>query len=253
MSELNECLEVRALLPGLAAGAAAGDERARALGHVTGCPDCRHELSELTKTADALLLLAPRVDPPPGFEGRVLAQLAAPSAPTAAAAAGVQARAVRLPASAAPSPPRWRRRLVLAVAFTVAVVLSVGAGRTVTYWQTAEDRKLANQYRNTLEVAGGRYLKAAHITTADGQPAGTAFFYQGNPSWLLVTISAAPTDGSFRILAIDRHGAAHHIGICQVTNRTLTAGYQIPLHVAEIAQVQFHSTNPPGTVLSAIT
>lgn len=243
MGEL-QCLEVRPLLPELAAGAIAGDERARGLGHVASCPDCRRELSEFTKPADALLLLAPQVDPPPGFESSVLAPLRAPAAPAPAA---------RVPASAPSPAPRSRRRLMPVLAFALAVVLSLGTGMTVGQWQTADDRKLAEQYRATLAIADGRYLKAAHITTADAQAAGTAFFYQGNPSWLLVTISAAPTDGLFDILAIDRHGAAHHVGACQITHRTATAGYRIPLPVAEIAQVQLHSTNPAGTVLTATT
>jgi hypothetical protein len=235
MPELPECHAVRPLLPELASGATSGDERARALGHVATCLECSRELAELTKTADALLLLAPPAEPPVGFESRVLARLEAPPATPAPVQVG-----------------RWRRRRSRAVlALAAAVVLAAGTGATTTYWQTADDRRLADQYRATLAVADGRYLTAARITTADGQAAGTVFLYQGNPSWLLLTISAAPTDGPYDVIAVDQHGAAHPMGRCHVADRAVTAGYRLPLRVAEVAQIQIRSTGDGGARLTA--
>jgi hypothetical protein len=232
MPELPGCSAVRPLLPELATGATAGDERARALGHVASCLECSRDLAELTKTADALLLLAPPAEPPVGFESRVLAKLEAPRRP--------------MPIH---RPRRRRTRAILALA--AAVVLAAGTGTTITYRQTAEDRRLADQYRATLTVANGRYLTAARLATADARAAGTVFLYQGNPSWLLLTISAAPTDGPYDIVAIDRRGAAHPVGTCHVAGRTVTAGYELPLPVAEITQIQVQAAARYGASLTA--
>lgn len=232
MRELLECSAVRPLLPELATGATSGDERAGALGHVATCLECSRELAELTRTAEALLLLAPPAEPPVGFESKVLARLEAPPAP--------------VPVH---RPRRRRMRTVLALA--AALLLAVGTGTTITYWQTAEDRRVADQYRRTLAVANGRYLTAARLTTADAQAAGTVFLYQGNPSWLLLTISAAPTDGPYDIIAVDRHGAAHAIGTCHVADHAVTVGYRLPLPLAEITQIQVHARARDGARLAA--
>lgn len=225
MSELPQCRDVHGLLPELATGAAAGDDRAWALAHVSRCQDCRGELNQLTMTADAVLLLAPSVEPPPRFESTVLARLDAASTP----------------------PPRRRllarRRVVTALAFAVSVLLAAGGGGLYVQSRTAEDRRLADQYRQTLAVAKGRYLKATTLTTADARPAGTVFLYQGNPSWLLVTVTTAPADGAYSVLAVDRAGAAHAIGICQVINRTGTFGYQLGMAVAKVSEIRLQSAD----------
>ncbi|MBQ0906019.1 hypothetical protein [Micromonospora sp. U21] len=225
MSELPQCPDVRGVLPELATGAAAGDDRAWALAHVARCQDCRRELHHLTTTADAVLLLAPSVDPPPQFESSVLARLDAAPAP----------------------PPRRRfvarRRVVAALAIAVSLLVGGGGGALFVQSRTAEDRRLAGQYRQTLAVANGRYLKATTLTTADARPAGTVFLYQGNPSWVLVTITAAPADGPYAAFAVNRAGAMHPIGTCQVTNRTGTYGYQLRLAVAEVSQIRLQSAD----------
>lgn len=226
MDDTNDCRDVRPLLPELAAGAAAGDDRSRALDHVAGCAVCREELAELTKTADAVLLLAPSTEPPVGFESRVLARLG-----------GRDGTRIR------------RRRATLALA--AALLTAVLSGAIFEQWRSVDDRRLADQYRETLAVANGRYFKAAPITSADAQPAGTVFLYQGNPSWVLITITAAPADGPYGVLVIDTSGGAHLIGTCQVTGHTVTAGYQLPLPVAQIRQVRLHAADPAGAKLSA--
>src|SRR5262245_55506074 len=71
----QRCLEVHDLIPELAMGVASGEVRARALAHVSACPDCRRELEEVAGVVDDLLLLAPEEEPPPGFDGRVLTAL----------------------------------------------------------------------------------------------------------------------------------------------------------------------------------
>ncbi len=67
------CGQLRDVAPELALGVLGGAERAEAIMHVNGCARCQALVSEYTEVADAIPLLAPEMEPPPGFEGRVLA------------------------------------------------------------------------------------------------------------------------------------------------------------------------------------
>ena len=69
------CDELRAAAAEVALDQLTGSERAAALGHLASCPECRAEVTELAAVADSLLLLAPSVEPPSGFESRVLGRL----------------------------------------------------------------------------------------------------------------------------------------------------------------------------------
>jgi hypothetical protein len=90
-----------------------GDERARALGHLSGCPACRRELAASAEVVDELLLLAPEHETPAGFESSVLARL--------------------MPAA----PPRRRRRPRLLWAASIVAIAGLAAG--AVWWQTADD------------------------------------------------------------------------------------------------------------------
>jgi hypothetical protein len=109
------CAELEALAPELALGVLSGNERGAALVHLAGCEACRARLAELARAADLLLLAAPEVEPPLGFESRVLEALDAARRPVA--------------------PRRWRRWTVAAAAAAAIVLATVGgvaAGRAST-------------------------------------------------------------------------------------------------------------------------
>ena len=59
----------------LALGVLTGRERAQALAHLDHCPSCREEVRQLTATGEGLLGLLPSVEPPAGFEARVMDRL----------------------------------------------------------------------------------------------------------------------------------------------------------------------------------
>lgn len=94
------CDEVRAVAAELALDELTGSERAATLAHLGTCADCRAAVAELAAVADSLLLLTPSIEPPAGFESRVLARLAPMAAPA-----------------------RRPRRLLLVAAAVVAVAL----------------------------------------------------------------------------------------------------------------------------------
>jgi hypothetical protein len=239
MDSVGLCDEVRPLLAELAAGAAAGYDRARAVRHVATCPSCSRELAELAKVADGLLLLAPPTEPPAGFVSAVVTRMTATGEPALT------------PRPRARAGGGWlRRRTPALVAAVLAAVLAAGAaGAGVTYQQHAADRQLADRYRQILAVADGRYLRALRLTTDTDAPAGTVFLYQGRPSWVLASVTSAPGDGRYDMVIVDRDGRSHQVGVCRVAQGSGTTGYELALPVADVAVVALHG--PGGVRLSA--
>jgi hypothetical protein len=260
MTDPHVCDAVQVLLSDLATGAATGEDRARAVEHLAECAACRREVAELARAADTLLLLAPRVEPPAGFEARVIGGLEAhpPAAhqPRHWASLGRRVsgwftrRSTREPAATA-SRPRPSRRLRLAAGAVALAVAAFAGGAAAAERRTADDRRLAEHYRQTLEVANGRYLSASPLIAADGSRAGSLFLYQGNPSWLLVSVTAAPADGAYRMTILDRAGDLHYAGTCRIVGRTGTAGYRLPVPASNVAEVQLHAPTPTVAQLTA--
>jgi hypothetical protein len=172
MSDRLSCEEARALAPELSLGSATGEERARVLHHLASCPDCRRLVSELSAVADELLLLAPAHEPPAGFESRVLARLSE--------------RKTR----------NGKLRRFIGIA-AVALLAAGGAGGGVL-WALNSDREIASRYREVLAVANGEYFSAAVLRDVQGGRRGVVFGYQGDTSWLFLTLHAPLDPGKYR-------------------------------------------------------
>jgi hypothetical protein len=205
----ESCEEVRQLIPALALGVAPGDERARALAHIDTCPQCRSRLERAAATADELLLLAPENEPPVGFDVRVL-------------------RAIRSPRR------RWRATVGL-VAATVLLAALGAAG--ITWGAGADDRELAAQYRHTLDVADGSYLRAANLGTGTGVEAGHVFAYQGEPSWIFMTVDGAPS-GDYAVTLVTRNGHVEDLGWCQIRNGTGSWGTTVDVPIRSVDHLE---------------
>lgn len=210
MSDWRGCAEVRELIPELAMGVAPGDERAMALNHLTTCAECRQVLEETSEIVDELLLLAPQHEPPPGFDAKVID-----------AVSGEQ-------------PRRWKISKGLIAAAAIILAASLGAG--LTRWAGAEDRQLADQYRQTLDVANGDYLRAADLTGADGE-AGHVFAYQGNPSWVFISVEDAPS-GVHRVRYVTNDGVTHWLGVCTVRHGQGSWGTAIDVPVYALDSIE---------------
>src|ERR1700754_3357233 len=105
MVDPTRCGEFADALAEVATGAASGPDRARVLAHLADCADCRRELDELTRVADEVLLVAPEHDPPAGFEGAVLARIAALTAESGTPGSEAPAAPATPAAPAVPPPP----------------------------------------------------------------------------------------------------------------------------------------------------
>ena len=256
MSEMNEstdCALVRNVIPELAAGVAAGDERAHALKHLAGCAACRAELEEAAKVIDDLLLLAPEHEPPAGFEDAVLSAIAAkPRGAGQRIASAWDAASTRRAAGSPPAAvierPGAVRRTVLRTAVAAIIVLAVAMSAAAVVWQsTARDRQLAASYRRTLAVAHGHYLTAAPIYTAQ-HAVGHLFGYQGAPSWIFVTIEDATGSGTYHAWLVTLDGKRIPLGEMAVTDGKASFGTAVETPISQIHTIQLTSPRSPAMI-----
>ncbi|TDD64463.1 hypothetical protein E1262_28270 [Jiangella aurantiaca] len=258
MVDPTRCGEVADALAEVATGAASGPDRARVLAHLADCPDCRRELDELTRVADEVLLVAPEHDPPAGFEGAVLARIAALSAQ--GPSSGAAAPPPPPDPGALPLPPaeggpdavvtplrsrRWRRALPYAAAAVIA-----GLGGAGVVWQaTSDDRDLAAGYRETLDVANGRYFHAAPIVDDGGEQVGHVFLYQGEPSWVFTVLDDTVEQGTYDVSVVTEDGT-ETVAECEVDQTGGGAGGTIDADIYQIERVDL--VGPGGTTLAAV-
>jgi len=202
------------MAPELALGIAPGDERARALSHLADCPDCRRLVEELSTLADELLLVAPAQEPPAGFESRVLGGIRAP-----------RERAGR------------RRRPLIAVAAAAAAAVATAAG---IWLAVRDDLDVADRYKETLAVAHGQYLSAEPLSAPDGWRAGTAFGYQGEPSWVLMTVyqSRKLEPGRYEVQVTTEDGKRERLAPIEVGRDGGAGGSAIPGDFHEVSEVR---------------
>ncbi len=248
MNETPDCERFQPSLAEVATGAATGYDRAEVLRHAAGCATCRHELAELTRVADELLLLAPEHEPPAGFEAAV-AQRIANLTQVDRRRGRRRFERTRVGGQRSAGPGRPHRARLRLVASIVALLLAAAGGAASALWRTSPDRALGEQYRQTLTIAGGQYFKAAQVTTAGGQVVGHVFLYQGTPSWVTVVLTAAPEPGDYLMSIVTVDGIRYLAGVCPVTGQSGTTAYALAVPVARIAAIELAR---PGVRLTAL-
>lgn len=151
-----DCADLIEIAPELAAGGLCGEDRAAAITHLARCSSCQQEVNALAAITDRLLLLSPAVEPPVGFEQRVLAAL---------------------PGELSPAPrPRPRRhfgqRIAVMLAAAAVLVLTTGAGALV------------------YELAASRepVAEAAEMRTPIGAVVGEVYLHDGSPPWIAMEL-----------------------------------------------------------------
>jgi hypothetical protein len=180
-----DCTQLADAAPELALGILPGDERAEAVAHLDECGHCQQLVGTYTVLTDRLLLLAPRVEPPPGFESQVVAMMAADhgaSAPTR----------LRAPH------PTARRRVPGAVLAVAACVIAVLLALVV------------------IGPSSGPSVAAADMRTTQGQLVGRIFVHDGPPAQVFMNLPGwsadvgpyAPTADRYSLLITRSRGPA---------------------------------------------
>jgi anti-sigma-K factor RskA len=188
MSELNEmgCAEFADAAAELALGVLTGRERARALAHLDRCDACRENVRQLTVTGEELVGLLPAIEPPAGFETRVMERLGlATPAPAPARQLNPARRLSRNLASwvaggwtGSAGPGRPRRLLAAAAAAVIVAGLGGWGLRAATSSPPASP------------------LSSAALLTASHQTAGTIYFYDSGSRWLYMSVNIGPGSGA---------------------------------------------------------
>jgi hypothetical protein len=161
------CEWLREVGPELALGLLSPQDRTAALAHLDRCPECRDRVADYTQVGDGLLALLPGVEPPVGFEDRVLAR-------------------VSVAAPVAPVVPLHRRRrgLVLAAAAAVAALV-FGLGG----WAVGRSAEPAPAVAAPTELVHGTLRTVGHQTV------GEVWEYTGRPQpWLYMHVANQPTN-----------------------------------------------------------
>ena len=186
MSELNEmgCAEFADAAAELALGVLTGRERARALAHLDWCDACRENVRQLTVTGEELVGLLPAIEPPAGFETRVMERLGlATPAPAPARQLSPARRFGRnlagwVAGAWMGSAGAGRPRRLLAAAAVAVAVIAAGLGG----WG--------------LHAATSSPLSSAALLTARHQTAGTIYFYDAGSRWLYMSVDIGPGSGA---------------------------------------------------------
>jgi hypothetical protein len=151
------CDEFREQLAELAVGGIDASDRTGLLSHAAICASCQMALEQMTTVADRVLDETLEIEPPPGFEQRVLSHLnTVPLAPVSATRARVR------------------------TAVLVACALAAGSVATVLVANAARDR--AEPSRAVHEVRHGTLIRK------DGRPNGQVTLVDQPRAMVIVTI-----------------------------------------------------------------
>jgi hypothetical protein len=243
MSELNEmeCREFSDVAAELALGVLTGRERAQALAHLDHCASCREKVRELTATGEGLLGLLPSVQPPAGFEARVMDRLGlsvpAPSPARPPRWTSRLALLVRKPAGQAPAGqarPAGRTRRALALAAVTLAVVAAGLGG----WGL----------RPGTPAPAGAPLSSAALLSASHQTAGKIFVYQGSPRWLYMSVYMPTGNGTVICQVESRGGHITTVGSFRLTGGRGYWGNPVPPTQEPLTGARL--VGPGGTVLA---
>jgi len=210
----GDCERLRDLGAEIALGIGDGEDRAWALQHLSECPDCRARIERLSAVADELTMLAPAVEPPAGFEARVVDVVTGP------ARASKRSR---------------RRRWALPLGAAVAAAACAAA---VVWIALGNDRKLADSYRETLAVAHGEYFDAAPIELPGGQPVGYVYGYQGRTSWVVAIVYDGVPGGRYQLQLVTRDGRKLPLRSLEVSGGRGSIGGATPVDYDSLAEVR---------------
>jgi hypothetical protein len=143
----------------LAVGGLDGPERTSLLAHAATCSGCQASLERISAVADRILEETVEIEPPPGFEQRVLSRLSA--------------------ATAAPLAVERRATQGRTLALVACLVLLAGALSAATVRHFDEREQAATALRP---------VRTGTIVRADGRPSGQAMLVAQPRPMLVITI-----------------------------------------------------------------
>ena len=246
MSEVNEmgCAEFADAAAELALGVLTGRERAQALAHLDQCEACRENVRQLTVTGEELVGLLPAIEPPAGFETRVMERLGlgAP-VPVPVRRVGPARRFGRKLAdwTGRGGGVSYPRRMLSAAAVAAAVIVA-GLGGWGLHAATSSP--------------AASPLSSAALLTASHQTAGKIYFYDGDHRWLYMSVdigsgSAAVDNGTVICQVEGSDGRMTTVGSFRLSGGYGYWGSPDPVTSGPLTGARLVTTT--GTVLATAT
>jgi hypothetical protein len=196
-----------------------GDQRADALDHLEGCPACRSRLEALSEPADQLLLACRPVEPPSGFEERVLARLATGRAR-----------------------PKRRGRLLALVAAGVAAAALIGAGG-VSLGREGPHPAAAGAY--------GPQLRTVALVSPRGQRIGDVSAYAGPPTWIFLRVDGGTWSGVYECVLDVEGGRTIALGTMSVSDGEGGWGQRVGIDPRQVESARL--VGPSGGTIATAT
>jgi hypothetical protein len=199
----------------LALGILTGRERAATLAHVDSCSRCAEELEQLSHAADAVVSVAPEIEPTMGFEVRLFSQMGlADVAPTP--------EVHRSGRRSAPAVwvARWPRWALAGAAAVIALALGLSIG-----WSTGS----GHDGKTQKEGPAGAVVAAANLTV-NGSTVGSVNTYGGPKPWMIVTLADSSSEGKVTCEVVTKDGVTHIVG--SFTAKDGYGAWGAPLRVA---------------------
>ncbi|NNN08397.1 MAG: hypothetical protein HKL85_04290 [Acidimicrobiaceae bacterium] len=212
-----ECVEVSTVLSEFALGILTGRERSRVLAHVALCPQCRGELDALSAVGDRLVELAPRAEPPVGFESRLLDRYHGESA-------------------------RQPVRALRGVALVAAAVVLVAAGFTLGH-------HAPTQRPNTPSLSTAAPISEA--LTSAGRTLGQVWLSAGTPTWIYMSFDDAGWSGTAWCTVTLKNGHVLDVGVFNVVHGY--GAWAAQVNAASSAVRSARVTDAKGHVLASAT
>ncbi len=216
------CEQYENELAELALGVLTGRERARVLSHVESCPRCAEELEVLSRTADTVVMAAPEMDPPLGFEVRLFERMGV---------SDVRPRRRRL------RPSRW----VPAVVGVAAAALALGLGLSLTSSPAPTV---------TAQSQGSRQVVTASLLS-NGETVGQVMTMGGANPWMSMTLDDSTAHGTVHCVVVTNDGVTHNVGTFDAHDGY--GAWMAPLHVDPADVRTAKVVSPSGTVIATAT
>ena len=214
------------LLAELALGILTGRERAATLAHVEICPRCAEELEQLARAADAVVQVAPEMEPPLGFEVRLLDKMG-----------------VAQPTSRRTVPMRW----VLAAAAAV-VVLGLGLGLGLTSGSSPSP----NSTQANGGPAGGHLVASADLRLG-GHDVGRVLTYGGSSPWMFMTLADSTARGRVTCEVITTDGVVHKVGSFKAEKGYGAWGAPLPVAPQDVRTAEVVSSDGAVVATASLT
>jgi len=209
------CDEFSFQLAELALGILTGRDRAATLSHVESCPRCAHQLEELSRAADAVVQVAPDVEPPVGFEVRLFSRMGIAEVPPRAS---------------------WRSRRMVPLAVAAAVVALV-VGLSLG-WAGG-----SHANRNPIGT-----VVASAVLTDHGKGVGHVYLYGGRSPWMSMTLADSRVAGRVTCAVITDNGVVHTVGSFKASEGYGTWGAPLRVAPSDVRTAEVVASN--GTVIA---